>query len=461
MRDWLHNQEFSSRAEVQNAVTTPTASLRHRLTSRCSELMLSPSAVPALRPDRICGQSPMSQRVAATLVDVLFLPVKQARAVVAELEEALSLTGDIYDAALDPDCWPETLRKICGFVGGVATALVSHDVPAGTSEFYYVWGDRPDETRSYREKYARLNPIAVPMLLLEVGDVRSASQMISRERLWATRFYKEWLSLTGYGDNTFAVIDKSSTVVTYLATVYEGRVWPASPESRGRTALIVPHVRRAVAIGNVVRRHRIDAETLADAVDALDAGVFLVRGDGHLVRANASGRAMLAAGSMVCLDQGTLNACGASARRSLRETIAAAIAGEFAVGPRGVAVPLTTGDNQRFVAHVLPLNSGTRRKAGLSYRAGAAVFVHKAAIEGLLPIEALARAFDLSAAELRVLVAVVEVGGHVPDVASVLGLSGPTVRTHLRRLFEKTKSKGQTDLVKVVAGYSNPLIGKG
>jgi hypothetical protein len=132
-------------------------------------------------------------------------------------EQTLSLTGEIYDAALDPALWPETLRRVCEFVGGVATALASEDVAAGTGVFYYCWGDEPDQTRLYFEKYCKLNPILVPMLLLKVGEVRSASQLISRERLLATRFYKEWLSLTGYGDNTFAIIDKSAGVLSPIS----------------------------------------------------------------------------------------------------------------------------------------------------------------------------------------------------------------------------------------------------
>src|SRR5262245_23805053 len=59
----------------------------------------------------------------------------------AELEEALSLTGDIYDAALDPALWPEALRRICAYVGGVATALMSQDAAAGRGRFHYSWGD--------------------------------------------------------------------------------------------------------------------------------------------------------------------------------------------------------------------------------------------------------------------------------------------------------------------------------
>jgi hypothetical protein len=64
---------------------------------------------------------------------------------------------------------------------------------------------------------------------------------------------------------------------------------------------------------------------------------------------------------------------------------------------------------QRYVAHVLPLSSGTRRQAGRL--AVAAVFVQKVTICEAVPFEVIARCFKLTPAETRVLFAVVEVGG--------------------------------------------------
>jgi DNA-binding CsgD family transcriptional regulator len=297
------------------------------------------------------------------------------------------------------------------------------------------------------------------MLLLNVGEVRSGSQLISREQLHATRFYKEWLSRTGYGDNTIAVVEKSSTVVTCLITAHAQRVW-GDPEPRRRMALLVPHVRRAVAVGEVVHRHRIEAETLADAVDSLSAGVFLMGDGGCVMRANAAARAMLAAGDMLYLHNGALAVRGARAgQHPLAEAVAGAMRDDPIVGPHGVAIPLAAGNDDRYVAHILPLTSGTRRAAGRASLAGAAVFVHKADLEGLLPLEAIARQFGLSAAELRVLAVVIEVGGSVTEIAEVLGVSEPTVKTHLRRLFDKTGARRQPDLIRLVAGYSNPLVG--
>jgi DNA-binding CsgD family transcriptional regulator len=52
--------------------------------------------------------------------------------------------------------------------------------------------------------------------------------------------------------------------------------------------------------------------------------------------------------------------------------------------------------------------------------------------------------------------AIVEIGG-VPEVAPVLGISETTVKTHLQRIFDKTDTNRQPDLVKLVAGFTSPL----
>ena len=119
---------------------------------------------------------------------------------------------------------------------------------------------------------------------------------------------------------------------------------------------------------------------------------------------------------------------------------------------------LSAPDGGRWVAHVLPLTSGARRRAGTAYAAVAAVFVQKAALETRSPFEHIARHNKLTPSELRVLIAVVEVGG-VRETADALGLGEPTVKTHLNRLFTKTGTRRQADLVNLMAGFSSPLAG--
>jgi DNA-binding CsgD family transcriptional regulator len=87
----------------------------------------------------------------------------------------------------------------------------------------------------------------------------------------------------------------------------------------------------------------------------------------------------------------------------------------------------------------------------------AALFVRKVALDSRCG-ELVARTFELTPAELRVLLTIVEVGG-VPETSAALGIAESTVKTHLRHVFAKTGARRQADLVKLAAGFSNPLAG--
>jgi DNA-binding CsgD family transcriptional regulator len=196
---------------------------------------------------------------------------------------------------------------------------------------------------------------------------------------------------------------------------------------------------------------------LVDTLDGISAGMFLVDASGRIVQANVSGHIMLTQGSLLRAVGGKLVPNDAGAEQALCEVYAMTDDGDAAVGVRGIAVPLMALDGEHHVAHVLPLTSGARRRAGASYAAAAAVFVQKAALDLPSPQEVIGKLYKLTPTELRVLLGIVEVGG-VPEVAETLGIAESTVKTHLHRLFEKTGARRQADLVKLMAGYASPLV---
>lgn len=199
-----------------------------------------------------------------------------------------------------------------------------------------------------------------------------------------------------------------------------------------------------------------DAAAFADILDGLDASLYLVDADGRLIHANAAGRAVLDACNVLLDIRGLLMACDPMVTHRLRQAFAASGRGDAAAGAREGAIPMVGLDGARYIAHVLPLTSGPRRRAGAAYRAVAAVFVRKVALTIPPRSDALRDAFRLTPTELRVLLAIVELGG-IPEVAAALGVAATTIRTHVRRLFEKTGTARQADFVKLVAGYATPL----
>jgi DNA-binding CsgD family transcriptional regulator len=211
-------------------------------------------------------------------------------------------------------------------------------------------------------------------------------------------------------------------------------------------------------VGRTIEHKAAQAATFADALDGLSAGMFLIDAGGRIVHVNSSGRELLADGAPLRETAGRLVPVQPDAARAINEiSVTAGISGDAAFGSKGVALPLAGRDGERYVAHVLPLTSGARRRTGADHAAVAAVFVRKATIALPSTPEIIAKHYGLTPTELRILAAIVEVGG-VSETADALGIGAATVKTHLHRLFSKTGASRQADLVKLVAGFSNPLV---
>jgi len=370
-----------------------------------------------------------------------------------------ALIGEIYDAALDPSLWASALLKVRAFIGGSSATLFAKDAVRKSLNVYYEDGGLdPHYKQLYFDKYVQLDPFTTGHVLAEVGEPMSTVDILSFDEFYETRFHKEWAQPQGLVDFACAVIEKSATSVAMIGIFRHERDGVVDDATRRAMRLIVPHIRRAVLIGQVTDLKSMEAATLADTLNGLSAGVFLVDESDRVIHANDSGRSMLDMRDVLHLANGRLAARSPSSQKALREVFDAAGSGDAAVGTKGISIPLMARDGERYVAHVLPLTSGVRRRAGTRYSAVAATFVHKATLNTQSPPEAIAKTFDLTPSELRTLLAIVQVGG-VAETAEALGVAESTIKTHLHRLFAKTGTSRQADLVKLVAGFSSPLVG--
>ena len=375
-----------------------------------------------------------------------------------ETERLSALIGEIYDAALDPTLWVDVLGKTRAFIGGWAVALSWKDAVAKRGGCYFEEGGQDPHYRElYFDKYIKFDPFTATQFVAEVEEPKSFLEVMPYAELVQTRLYKEWAQPQGIVDALMCLIDRSATSVGFLVIFRHERDGFVDDETRYRARLVIPHIRRATLIGKVIDLKKAEAASLADTLDGISAGMFLVDATGRIAHANAAGQMMLKRANVLHAKAGRLIANDPLADQTLADTFATAGNGDAAIGIKGIAVPLVARDSEHYVAHVLPLTSGARRQAGTCYAAAAALFVHKAALDTPSPPEAIAKAYKLTPMELRVLLAIVEVGG-VPEVAEALGIAETTVRTHLHQTFQKTGVNRQADLVKLVAAYSNPLL---
>lgn len=389
-----------------------------------------------------------------TALDLRPISVVEARG--RSRERQLSeLIGVIYDAAIDPSLWKTAFERSADFVGGAGAAMFAKDIGADHASSAEHFGLlTPLPANLFQQAYDQLER----HFRGDLEEPIATTDLMSVGELTRTELFRQWAQPHGFVDFVSAVIDRTTASSAIFGVFRHERDGIVDDQARRQIRLIAPHIRRAMLIGKMFEFQAAEAATFADALDGLSTGMFLVDAQGRVIHANAAGGAILSERDVLRSLDARLVAGDAQAHRTLRDIFAAAGRGDEALGVQGIAVPLTGKSGERYVAHALPLTSGARRRAGIVYTAAAALFVRKAALVASSTSQVIGETFKLTPTELRVLLAIIEVGG-VPEVATAFGVADTTVRTHVNRLFEKTGATRQADLVKLVAGYATPLAG--
>jgi len=362
------------------------------------------------------------------------------------------LIEEIYDAAVEPARWNDVVVRINDFVQSQACGIISKDLASKSGATHYYCGADPHYIQLYAETYAQFDPLAT---LPSFGRVVSIPDLLPYDEYRRGPFYQEWLQPQGCVDVANALLRKSAGGSAILLTFLPGKSRMMDHAMRQRIALIVPHTKRALSINEAIDFKQSEAAVFSDTLDGLNAGVFIVDASTRIVHANTSGQDMLCADDFLRLVDGQLVARNKRASLTLHSIFKGIAAGN---NVECTALLLTAHDETRYVAHILPLTSAARSGIGSAYKAVAAVFVRRMEINVKSCGELVARHFELTPAELRVLIAIVEIGG-VPEVADALGVAETTVRTHLQHIFSKTGVSRQADLVKLTTGFSSPLVG--
>ena len=113
--------------------------------------------------------------------------------------------------------------------------------------------------------------------------------------------------------------------------------------------VLLPHLRRAVTISNVLDASTIERSRMVELLDVMRCAVLLTDERGAILYANRSAARMLCDGTLVRSATGVLRAKAPAADGEMRAAIRLAVHDEAALGRTGLAICLTA-----VFAHVLP-----------------------------------------------------------------------------------------------------------
>ncbi|MCK1285971.1 helix-turn-helix transcriptional regulator [Bradyrhizobium sp. 44] len=363
-----------------------------------------------------------------------------------------SLVGEIYDAAVDPALRSGMLEQVSHFVGGCAVTILSRDRARLSIEIHEHFGSEPRFRQLYRDRYVELDPLLDRHLTFAAEQTIGVADIMSQADFLATSFYREWVEPQGAIDLATVALEKSETRTTILQVLRHRSRGLVDEPMRERMRLLAPHLQRSRAMGRQIRARAHTVDDLADVLDGLSTAICLLDADG-VVHANAACRGLFADASLLAMVGDRIVARNTQTDKIFRGLCEIDSGSETRSAARRQIELATSVDGQHYLLHAFPLK---RDRIPSRDAAATVLFVQKASAATWLAADAIAAAFRLTPSELRVLMAIIEIGG-VPDIAAKLGIAETTVKTHLGRLFEKTGAGRQADLVKIATGFAVPF----
>jgi DNA-binding CsgD family transcriptional regulator len=362
--------------------------------------------------------------------------------------------GAIYDCALNPQQWPDTCQKIAHLCESTGGGICVHDLRHTQNDQLFVFGYQQAFLEKLGQHYAQ-SPMAASDVVADVGDVSALS--MERHDLIESRFFREVLQPFGLQD-----------IIWFPALRTGGRMASMHVSRREKSRnyrqreislfkLLSPHVCRVLAISDALDIRALRSEMLERTLDGLVSGVFLTGRDGRVVYMNAAAERQIKTGNSIRIVNNRVFPTDPATRAALSKAIGEAARDDVdrETSEHSLAIPDVDG-GRGYVATLLPVERGQRRDIIAPFAASVAVFTKDPIEAPLMPGEAFARLYKLTGAELRVLLALAQ-GLGAKEAADMLGISEPTVRTHLQHIFAKTDTFRQADLLRLLQNSTPPI----
>jgi DNA-binding CsgD family transcriptional regulator/PAS domain-containing protein len=374
------------------------------------------------------------------------------------LEAFSKVVEAVYDCALDPNRWQDTIELIAELCRSQTCIITVHDLANERNELAYKWGHgyTGEFHRLHEEKYKTMNPLWPLIPMQPTGVVRTQAMLIDDNEFWEGRFYREWCKPQRFWDLIgFKVLHTEQRIGAWAAHRLEGQPRYGDADIR-LLSLLAPHVCRAITISDALNLKAIRSEALEATLNALASGIYLVDSLARIIYLNHAAERQVESGNVLRIENNRLAPVDRLARTTLARAIDDAIAEEAAAPDAGFSLALPSREGAGLVATILPLNRGERRNLSNTFTAMAAIFVQDPTVVPPFPGEAFAKLYGLTGGELRVLLAMAP-GLGVKEAAEVLGIGETTAKTHLQRIYSKTSTAKQTELMHLFMSSTPPV----
>ena len=366
------------------------------------------------------------------------------------------LIAAIYDASIDPTGWDAVVKRIAEATKSIGGGLVTHRVDS--AQLTSICNVDPFYAKAYVENYHKISPLAAVAWSIGPGEVRTHSYITQTDSYKASAFFNEWARPQGWADIIAIGMSRTRIAARHLRLPRSrDAVW-VEPAQWRLLETLAPHLKRAASVQELLFRAKATTESLGKAVAAAGFAVFLLTEDCRVLFANAKAEDLIRRKIGLFSERGHLAAATPVLTARLHALAREGTQPRRGSGDIGGTLELSHGEKcLPLIAHVFPLAANRAVSIFDIETAAAAVFVVDQTAEFGAQIQRFATKFELTAAEARVLVEIISGNGLVPAAAR-LRVSKATARTHAARIFAKTGTERQTELIRRFFENSLPCL---
>jgi DNA-binding CsgD family transcriptional regulator len=362
----------------------------------------------------------------------------------------LELVGSIYAAASDASHWPFFLEQLAGTLKSKSTTLFVQDLRDQHGSANYNFNVDPAYNKAYSDHFAPKNVYLIRgKHLLKPGGVFRSEQLCPDSEAMGSEFYNDWIQPQDQRYGLLGVLFQERQVTSMLGVIRGRRSSAFSDTDLRLVRALVPHLQRGLQLQHRLRTLEVEHRATAAALDRWSLGVIVIGRDGRILFCNRSAESILNARDGLSSASDGLRATAPQETAALRALIYDAIG---AINGRGLgaggALTLSRPSLKRALNVLV---APALRQNGMLPVANAAAIVFVSDPEpGVATDErVLQKFYGLTPAESVVTSLLIQ-GKDVTTAAEELSITANTVRIHLKKIFQKTGTRRQAELVRLI-----------
>jgi DNA-binding CsgD family transcriptional regulator len=361
----------------------------------------------------------------------------------SEAITAQLFTDRLYEAAVVPEMWPEALVAFTELAGAKASVLIA----ARGTEFARWIVSSPEFAEIVEAHSQRYSPnIRTARLIAadHAGFVRDCD-VLTQQEIDNEPLYQDLLRPNGYGFAVATAIFAPSGDNIIVHAEFASAHGAASVEAIARLDQLRPHLARAALLSSRLGLER--AHAMAEALAMLGVPGAVLRGKGRVYAANPLFESLIPGLFQDRRDRLCLT--DTDADFLLQQALAAL---PLASGRSTVSsIPIAAEDERSpMIVHLIPIRGAAHDVFSQATALLVVTPVDRAAVPTAQVLQGL---FDLTAAESR-LAGLIAQAQTPREAALGLGITEETARTTLKRIFSKTGTRRQAELVRLLSGAS-------